>query len=331
MKIFKKILIGLMGLVIIGFLYEQASQAYFNSKRPDSDKFVSIDGIKIHFQKKGNGGPTIVFQSGLGGDHKIWQSIQDSLSQHYTTLSYDRSGLQWSDISETPKTLESFTSELESLLEQTNCPKPYILIGHSLAGLTLRPFIKKHSKDILGVVFLDVSHPLQMEKSSEELQEYLVVPPTWLVGTLVNTGLARVYFSFSPFIKDIPSAHFMNRHIRNYFYMSYKTILREAREDDSMFKEAAAINSFGNIPLTIITGSYPNGAGFLGNKNLEKEYLDIHFTGQKDLLNLSSKSKQIMAPNSGHYVPLTDEKIVIDAIKELADYENRHLNENAFP
>lgn len=318
-KILKAIASGMIGILLAVFVYEQGAQLYFDSKKPPASEFVGIDGVPTHFIRKGEGGPTVVFQSGLGGDHKIWEQIQDSVSRFTTTLSYDRSGLQWSGSSKSPKTLESITHELELLLEKTGCPKPYILVGHSLAGLTLRPFIQKHEHDITSVIFLDVSHPLQVKRSSEELKKYLVVPPDGLVAALVESGWARLYFTFRPFISDVPGSHPMNKHITRYFYRSYKTVLQEAREDDPMFDEAGEIESFGQIPLTVITGAYPQGADFLQDPALEKEYLEIHRSGQKDLLRLSAQSKQIIAPNSGHYVPLTDEPLVIGAILEYVN------------
>lgn len=318
-KVLKIIFAGIAALLLTGVIYEQAAQFYFNSQKPPASEFVDIDGVATHFVKKGTGGPTVVFQSGLGSDHKIWAEIQDSLARFTTTLSYDRAGLQWSDPSASPKTLEGMTRELEILLEKTGCPKPYILVGHSLAGLTLRPFIQKHEKEVAGVVFLDVSHPLQVKRSSEALKKYLVVPPDALVTALVQTGLARIYFSFAPFISDVPGSHPMNKHIANYFYRSYKTFLQEAREDDPMFDEAGKVGSFGHIPLTVITGAYPEGAGFLPDPALEKEYLEIHRSGQKDLLRLSDRSKQLIASNSGHYVPLTDAALVIRSIREYLD------------
>ncbi|MFD2970027.1 alpha/beta fold hydrolase [Sphingobacterium bambusae] len=323
MRIFKRIVkvigITLIVLLFIGICYEQISQIYFNSKKPDEASFVDIDGVKTFFIQKGVGGPTVVFQSGMGGDHKIWEQIQDSISKFSSTIAYDKSGLQWSGATAAPKTLTSMTEELEQLLEKTNCPKPYILVGHSLAGITLRPFIRKHQQDIAAVIFLDVSHPKQIERSSEELKKYLIVPPIWLVGTLVETGLARSYFSINPFIADLPADHAMNKHIVDYFYRSYKTVLQEGRDDDAMFIEAAQIDSFADIPLAIVTGAYPQGANFLGDGSLGDEYLAIHRSGQEDLLHLSSRSKQVIAKNSAHYVPLTDEKLVIQLIKGYLD------------
>lgn len=83
-----------------------------------------------------------------------------------------------------------------------------------------------------------------------------------------------------------------------------------------MFEQSKRITSFGDVPLTILTGAYPNGAEFLNNPSVEKEYLDIHRKNQLDLLKLSTNSKQLIAKKSGHYVPLQDEELVIAAVRE---------------
>lgn len=318
--------VGLIILLFAGIICEQVIQFYLDSKRPGPEQFCEINGANIHFIKKGSGGPTVVFQSGLGGDHKIWQNIQDSLSLVTTTIAYDRAGLQWSDRSGAEKTLESIKSELFELLEKTNCPKPYILVGHSLAGITLRPFVRDYGKDICGVVLLDASHPLDIKKSSDALKQYTQAPPAWLLTALMETGIGRLYFTFQPFITDIPDNHWMNQHIRDYFYRSYQTLFSEAVEDDIMFEQSEAITSFGTIPLAVITAAYPNGAGFLGDKALQAEYLKIHAELQKNLLDLSVNSRQLMAVNSGHYVPLQDEALVIRTIKEkIAEHQTASL------
>jgi len=75
---------------------------------------------------------------------------------------------------------------------------------------------------------------------------------------------------------------------------------KKRRTTIQMSEQAEAISSFGTITVTVITGVYPEGGDFLGEKSVADEYLKIHREGQKDLLNLSSKSKQVIAPNSGH-------------------------------
>lgn len=316
-KILTLLGLGLLCLLCIGVVYEQAKQQSLESTKPGHNEFCLINNKPIHYIKKGTGGPTAVFQSGLGSDYKIWQQVQDSISKFTTTISYDRAGLLWSEADNNPKTLESINSELVALLEKTNCPKPYIVVGHSLAGITLRPFIEQSGKDVVGIVFVDVAHPQQLNRASEELKKFIATPPQWLVSTAVQTGALRLMYSTKGFVSDLPADHWYNIHVKDYFYKSYKTVLQEAREDDVMFEQSESINSFGNTPLTIITGEYPNGVDFTSDKSLQDEYLSLHQANQKELLNLSSQSKQVMATKSSHYIPIQEPEIVINAIKQF--------------
>ena len=59
------------------------------------------------------------------------------------------------------------------LLKKTNCPEPYIIVGHSIAGVMLREFIYENSNSISGIVFVDVSHPDLRGNMSDELKEYI--------------------------------------------------------------------------------------------------------------------------------------------------------------
>ncbi|GAA6764204.1 hypothetical protein AAFH68_01330 [Flavobacterium sp. CGRL1] len=139
-------------------------RAYYDKKQPSKDEFVFVKDRKIHFRKIGNSlKGTVVFESGLGGDYMHWQELQNKLSKDYTTISYDKAGILWSDPAENIS-LKRYSEDLDTVLTKTNCPKPYILVGHSFAGITLRSFIKDHSQDIGGIVFVDVSHPQQLKK-----------------------------------------------------------------------------------------------------------------------------------------------------------------------
>lgn len=315
-KLCKWVAIGLAVLLVCGAVAEQVCRARFEARRPALDGFREIDGRQIHFVRRGTGSPCVVFQSGLGSDYRIWEAVQERLAQRTTTVSYDRAGLLWSDPGPRPPTLQSINRELKGLLERIDCPKPYILVGHSLAGITLRPFINDHSRDIAGVVFVDVAHPRQIQESSAQLREAIVPPPEWLVTALMDTGLFRALYSIEPLVPDFPVDHWYNRHARDSFFKSYRATLELARHDEPMFAESAAISTFGNIPLAVITAAYPHGTGFgFGDGPLAQEYLSIHRRLQRDLLNLSSDSRQIVATRSGHYVPLQEPELIVGAVE----------------
>lgn len=316
-KALKIIFVILLVLIAIGFLFERISRFYYDGKRPDKSEFVEIDKRKIHYKKEGKGSCTIVFESGLGGDYIHWQDIQKKLSQKYTTISYDKAGILWSSPSK-QISLRRYADDLKQLLDKTNCPKPYILAGHSFGGITPRLFIEENEKDLAGIVFIDVTHPKQLEKSSEELKKSVQPPPSIFLSFLNEIGVIRILYTTTAFTKAVPKEHWFNQHVKHYFYLILDGMMSELNNDDKLMEEASQINNFGAIPLTIITAKYPNGVEGAKNKKLEKEYLSIHSALQKDLLHLSSKSKQVFAEKSGHYITLEEPDLICNEIEKLA-------------
>ncbi len=174
-KFVRKIIIGgiilVVSLILIGLVYEQISRFISNNKYQPDGKFVELGDHKLHFTKKGNGAPTVIFESGLDpGGHLPWFKVQTEISKFTTTISYDRAGVLWSDRGNNPKTGKAMSKELLDVLKKNNCPKPYIVVGHSLAGLFLRNFIEENKSDISGVIFVDVSHPEQNIRRPKNLK-----------------------------------------------------------------------------------------------------------------------------------------------------------------
>ncbi|MHC0445170.1 alpha/beta fold hydrolase [Flavobacterium sp. 3-218] len=317
LRIFKRLFIAFLILILIGFLFEQIARFYFDNKRPDEKEFVVINGRKIHYKKLGNGPCTIIFESGLGGDHLHWQDIQKKLLKKYTTIAYDKAGILWSDPSQ-DISLKRYSDDLETLLKQTNCPKPYILVGHSFGGITPRLFIQKNKKDLAGIVFVDVSHPKQLEKSSEALRNSVQPPPRKFSSFLNEIGLIRILYSSTAFTTAVPKEHWFNQNVKNYFYRIFDGMMTELENDDKLMREASEIDDFGSIPLTIITAKYPVGVEGARDKKLEKEYLGIHNALQTDLLKLSTNSNQVFASKSGHYITLQEPDLICNEIEKLA-------------
>ena len=173
MKWINRIFLGICTLVLFGGIsYERISRINASNNIKPTGELVDVGGHQLHVVKKGTGGPTVIFEAGLGGSHLTWNYIQDKISKLTTTISYDRSGILWSERGDNPKTSAAMASELYALLESTKCPKPYIVVGHSFAGVTLRKFISQHRNDISGIVFVDASHPDQMRRLPDQIKQF---------------------------------------------------------------------------------------------------------------------------------------------------------------
>ena len=317
LSFFKWIFIIVIVLLLLGILFEQYSRWKLEKTAFQNKTFVEINGKPLHYVKKGQGTCTIVFQSGMGSSHAIWQEIQDSLSRDAVTIAYDRNGIMFSESNGLPVTNEEVSKELQLLLEKTKCPKPYILVGHSMAGIYLRPFIHWNKADIKGIVFAEAAHPKQIERASPELLKALRLPPRWLIKLAVNTGIYRGLFSIVPLSPEIPMQHPLHAQERDFFYRTCDKVLEELDNDKLNFEGAEKYTSFGNIPLTVVMGT--NEVRYAGIKDagIRSEYRLLLDSAQHDLLNLSSNSHLVKAENSGHLLQINDAALLVAEIRRL--------------
>ncbi len=314
----KKIHISFMliiSILLLAFAIEQITRYRVGQKYSPQGAFQSVNNHQIHYLTKGSGAGTVLFESALGEGLLYWSEIQDSISQYNTTLSYDRSGIGWSERGSSIKSCHSISEELEELLDSLSLPKPYTLVAHSIGGLTLRPFIRKHKNDIKGIVFIDVSHKDQLKLlPSKSLIETV---PSGVIHFANSIGIARYLFGF-PYPGKLVSDT-MNTEANDLRYKSMATSIDEANALQLMVSEVNAISdfTFDSIPFTIITGTSPHRYDYLKDSLLANENERVWNQLQRDYLNLSSQSKQVLARKSGHFVHTEEPQLVIESILEL--------------
>jgi pimeloyl-ACP methyl ester carboxylesterase len=107
--------------------------------------------------------PTVLFESGAFGFSADWAAVQERLSAAgLRSCAYDRAGLGFSDPGPKPRDSLAIVSDLEKLLAASGETGPYILCGHSMAGLHLRVFAARNAPKVLGVVLVDAVTPEAM-------------------------------------------------------------------------------------------------------------------------------------------------------------------------
>lgn len=309
-------------LLLIAIVYERISRWRLEQEAFKGRTFACNNGRQIHYVKQGSGNCTIIFASGMGSSHQIWRGVQSELSKNCVTLSYDRSGILFSTPAVGRVTNEAVSAELSTLLEQTACPKPYIVVAHSMAGIYLRPFISAHAKDIAGILFIEAANPKQIDKAAPDLLAVLRHPPSWLIRSAVETGMYRLFYSFVPFSPEISRQDLFQQQEKNFFYRSMSTLIEELDQTESNFEAATHYPSFGSIPLTIMLGTSDLRYQGIKDETIKRKYADWLHETQHELLQLSTASKLIEAPNSVHLVQISDGAAVISAIKELIPNES---------
>jgi pimeloyl-ACP methyl ester carboxylesterase len=79
------------------------------------------------------------------------------------SLAYDRAGLGASDAGPMPRDSNAIVADLEALLGAVDEPGPYIVCGHSMAGMHVRLFAARNAERVRGLVLVDATTPEAMD------------------------------------------------------------------------------------------------------------------------------------------------------------------------
>jgi pimeloyl-ACP methyl ester carboxylesterase len=298
-------LAALLVLVLIGFLYEPFAEAADAKAYLPPGQLVDVGGYRLHIHCTGSGSPTVVIDAGLGDWSTSWgETVQPGVAKTTQVCTYDRAGMGWSDAGPLPRDAAQFARELHALLQNAHVPGPYVLVGHSLGGLPVRVFVHEYPEEVAGVVLIESMNPARFNATSAEVlsQSRSQSQPFSFTAMLARLGIARLLVKL-PWIAPHVSANddvYYARYIRT---QSLQATTNESQGMPASGAEAAAVKSFGDLPLIVLTGR-------LNNNGSWQEW-------QKELLQLSSNSRQLFAENSGHNVQLDEPDAAIAAITEM--------------
>ncbi len=144
---------------------------------------VDVGDYTLFMTCRGEGSPTIIFETGFGGpSEETWRKVIEPASKLTRACQYDRLGLGYSDPMPTGavRTTQDQVDDLAALLEIGRIEPPYILVGHSMAGLNVALFTHQYPDSVAGIVLIDVVHPDQWaqfaEYYPEEIAQELATP-----------------------------------------------------------------------------------------------------------------------------------------------------------
>jgi pimeloyl-ACP methyl ester carboxylesterase len=143
--------------------------------------------------------PLVVLEAGAFGFSADWAAVQAKLAQQdLRSMAYDRAGLGFSRPGAEPRDGLAIAGDLERLLLHAGEHGPFILCGHSMAGLHVRLFTARNVERVVGVVLVDATTPEAMDsKLVSGFVEHFATASrlaAWgaeagLLGPLSGTGL----------------------------------------------------------------------------------------------------------------------------------------------
>lgn len=261
----------------------------------------------------------------------MWGRVQPELAKSYRVCSYDRAGLGWSDPSPEPRTVQNIVDELHALLHQVNINGPYVLVGHSFGGYTVRVYAKEYPDEVAGIVLVGAGHEdfarqmpagckaiTQSNITFGQLAQYLTkLGIIRLAGNLgLLTSLTGDMLQGVP--KNLQSELLAQTLYKPGYWKTYVAEMSSLPESEA---EVRASGNLGNLPLVVVSGNpdvsrVPKGCQASSVVALSKEL-------QNSLVNLSSHSEHIICDTCGHYIPLTDPQLVVNAVNDLLKSTNQ--------
>ena len=291
----------LLGLALVGYLYEPLAEAADAKAYPPPGQLVDVGGHRLHINCTGSGSPTVVIVSGLGDWSTSWAgSVQPEVAKTTRVCTYDRAGLGWSDASPFPSDAAQFAGELHTLLQNARVPGPYVMVGHSLGGLIVRIFAHEYASEVAGVVLIDSMNPRQVTQSLS----HSLAQQSSFQAALARFGVGRLIVKLPAIASGAPpnGEAYYPLYIRP---QSLQTTANEYQGLPASATEAAAVKTFGDLPLIVLTAKRNDNPGW-------PEW-------QAELLQLSSNSQQLFAENSGHTIQFDEPEAAVAAILKMVE------------
>lgn len=324
----KYIIGGFVVLVLIlalaGIVYQALATAKDLHKYPPPGKLVDIGGYQLHIDCIGEGSPTVVMDYGLGGLSLVWSLVQPEVAKFTRVCTYDRAGYAWSTSSLKTRTSQQMVQELHTLLNRAEIEGPYVLVGHSLGGLNACLFASQYPKEVVGMVLVDAVPANVYSRLVPEWKNQMAATQRmfYTLSTISRLGLLRLLVQLRgteaapDFVKKLPS-EVQPAILAKFLPKTFNTAITENQLMESSTQQISNQEILKELPIVVLSHG-ENMFSDLSDKEAEQAE-KIWQELQAELANLSSKSKLLIAQNSGHNVHIDQPQLVIDAIQQVID------------
>jgi pimeloyl-ACP methyl ester carboxylesterase len=102
--------------------------------------------------------PVVWLEAGAFGFAADWGATQEALgAAGWRSCAYDRAGMGFSPPGPAPRDGVAIVTDFEKLVAASGEKGPFILVGHSMAGLRLREYAGRNPDKIAGLVLVDAA------------------------------------------------------------------------------------------------------------------------------------------------------------------------------
>ncbi len=266
------------------------------------------DGRSLHVERSGAGGPTVVFEAGMGASRLTWAAVVPAVAATTTTVVYDRSGLGRSEPTDVPRDLAHLASDLVDVIGQL-VDGPVVLVGHSWGGPIIRTAAAALPERVAGLVLVDQSdeHCELFFSRANAIQTRIMRP---LVPVMARIGLVRV--GVKRLAKQLPEPAASMMPTEDGTVRASRALVAElASHVDDLRRLREHPLTMPDIPVTAISGTQTG--------RMERGRRAELVAGHRTTIAAFPQGRHVEATESSHYVPFSEPDVIVDEILRIVD------------
>lgn len=298
----------------------EATASWWARWADPANRVALPDGRRINLYCEGKGGPVVVMDAGLGDTGASWRTVQDEIAKTVRVCVYDRAGLGFSTFDPGRRDTLAMTADLAAALKAARIKGPYVLVGHSMAGLNARVFASQHPKDVVGMVLVDPSVERQTERMAAASAKFAAASRGFMNSPSPCAAEPRPpekeAACTTPRPRDLP-ADLAPVYDTTRSPKAYQAMMAEGASFSTFDSQqtAAASKPLGDMPLIVLTATlFPvpdvpaDDMAAVGR---------VWNTMHDEVAALSTRGENRPVAGASHYIHRDKPQAVIDAVAEV--------------
>jgi pimeloyl-ACP methyl ester carboxylesterase len=293
---------------------------------PPLGTLVDLGGYRVHVYCTGSGNPTVFI---VGGAFSFdWDLVQGSVAEFTRVCSFDPSGTAWSDSFQSAvraldpnapphsiPTCGDRVAEIRRVITSAAVESPYVLVGFSVGALWERLYAAHYPAGIVGMVIVDQAF-LPDNKVTGGYR-----PPS--APIVAGSNSRPVLITQAPLLLGFEDDVNFGKLPQRDQQLHWWALTRDPVRPD----EAMAVDCFAQIDNAIGNHPYPlrdMPLTVIRTENGSPAYAEM----QAKLLSLSRRSRQVIAWNSSHMVPIDEPEAIVSAVQTMVESTREPKSEN---
>lgn len=318
MRTFIRLARALLILAVIalaaGWSYQGIAQLQDDRNYPPPGELHAVNGRLMHIHCRGTGTPTVIIEQGIGGPSLDWNEINERMSRITKVCDYDRAGMGYSEPAYKPTRSVEVAKNLNALLRAAKIDDDLVFVAWSAGGLYAKEYYRQFPARVKGMVLVDSSHERTIQRMPPQPDNQANLDSLMRTYYLAQVGWPRVSGQIERQFAESPLPEQDRKRLVAIFQKShtFRTLVDEGVGLEQDFAQGVTPPDLGGMPLVVIAEGKPR-APYL-QENLAKWH-----ELQRELANLSSDGRFVVATNSAHFIHRSEPELIVSAVQDVVD------------